>query len=520
MKIERTKNATRNIIFGVIQKIYTIIVPFVMRTAMIYFMGVEYLGLNSLFTSVLQVLNLAELGVGSAMVYSMYKPIAEDDTPTICALMRLYRTYYRIIGIVIAAAGLCATPFIPKLVKGSLPPELNIYVLYLMNLGITVLSYWLFAYKNCLLGAFQRGDVGSKISMILNTVQYVAQFCVLYFLRDYYVYLIVAMATGVCGNLVTAVVVTRMYPDYRPVGKLDNTTVKGINQRIRDLFTAKLGGTIVNSADTIVISAFIGLEMLAMYQNYYYIMSSVIGFILVIFGACTAGIGNSLVVETEEKNYKDFKKIALFTIWIATVCCACFVCVYQPFMTVWVGEKYLLDIWIVILICVYFYLYVVNQLSCVYKDAAGIWHQDRFRPLIAGIVNLVFNLAFVKIWGIYAILISTIISYIFVAMPWVIHNLFHTVFKRSPGEYVFMILKGALTSAVDASVCFFVCNLFRFSDRLSIIVNIIICIGISNAFLIIIYKNDPIFDSMLDLLDKVSKRKLHFLISKMKNKEN
>lgn len=117
MKIERTKNATRNIIFGVIQKIYTIIVPFVMRTAMIYFMGVEYLGLNSLFTSVLQVLNLAELGVGSAMVYSMYKPIAEDDTPTICALMRLYRTYYRIIGIVIAVAGLCVTPFILKLVK-------------------------------------------------------------------------------------------------------------------------------------------------------------------------------------------------------------------------------------------------------------------------------------------------------------------------------------------------------------------------------------------------------------------
>ena len=140
MKIERTKNASRNIVFGGILKIYQIAVPFLMRTAMIYFMGVQYLGLNSLFTSILQVLNLTELGVGSAMVYSMYKPIAEDDTKTICALMRLYRLYYRVIGIVIAVIGGILTPFIPYLVKSDLPAGLNIYILYLFNLAATVLS--------------------------------------------------------------------------------------------------------------------------------------------------------------------------------------------------------------------------------------------------------------------------------------------------------------------------------------------------------------------------------------------
>ena len=131
MKIERTKNATRNILFGIILKVYQILVPFLMRTAMIYLMGVQYLGLNSLFTSVLQVLNLAELGVGSAMIYSMYKPIAEDNNTTICALMNLYRTYYRIIGAIIAAVGLFLTPFIPKLISGDVPQGINIYVLYL-----------------------------------------------------------------------------------------------------------------------------------------------------------------------------------------------------------------------------------------------------------------------------------------------------------------------------------------------------------------------------------------------------
>ena len=122
---ERTKNATRNMIFGILQRMYHMLVPFFMRTAMIYFMGVQYVGLNSLFTSILQVLNLAELGVGSAMVYSMYKPIAEDDKDTICALMRLYKIYYRVIGSAIAVVGLGVTPFIPCLVSGSIPENLD-----------------------------------------------------------------------------------------------------------------------------------------------------------------------------------------------------------------------------------------------------------------------------------------------------------------------------------------------------------------------------------------------------------
>ena len=156
MKIERTKNATRNIVFGLILKAYQILMPFIMRTALIYFLGVEYLGLNSLFTSILQVLNLAELGVGSAMVYSMYKPIVEDDATRICALMKLYRLYYRVIGCVIAIVGVCLIPFIPYLIKSDLPSELNIYILYLMNLGATVLSYWMFAYKNALFQSFHK----------------------------------------------------------------------------------------------------------------------------------------------------------------------------------------------------------------------------------------------------------------------------------------------------------------------------------------------------------------------------
>ena len=185
-KIERTKNATRNILFGVFLKAYQIVIPFLMRTAMIYFMGVQYLGLNSLFTSILQVLNLAELGVGSAMVYSMYKPIAEDDEIAICALLRLYKKYYFLIGLVIAVVGTMLTPFVPMLIKSDLPKELNVYILYLLNLALTVLSYWLFAYKNSLLLAHQRIDITSKVTILTSTVQYSIQFLAIAVTKNYY----------------------------------------------------------------------------------------------------------------------------------------------------------------------------------------------------------------------------------------------------------------------------------------------------------------------------------------------
>ena len=190
MKIERTKNAGRNIFFGIILKAYQIVVPFIMRTAMIYWMGVQYLGLNSLFTSVLQVLNLAELGVGSAMVYSMYKPIAEDDKVTICALMKLYKSYYNIIGVIIAVIGCMLTPFIPKLISGDIPNGISVYVLYLLNLAATVFSYWLYAYKSSILQAYQRTDIISKVTLFTNTVHFGLQLVVLVVFRNYYYFVI------------------------------------------------------------------------------------------------------------------------------------------------------------------------------------------------------------------------------------------------------------------------------------------------------------------------------------------
>lgn len=509
MRIERTKNAARSTVFGWILSIYKLVVPFAMRTAMIYFMGVQYLGLNSLFTSVLSVLNLAELGVGSAMVYSMYKPIAEDDTEKICALMRLYRTYYRIIGLVIAVAGVILIPFLPKLVKGSIPSELNLYVLYLLNLTATVLTYWLFAYRNCLLMAHQRNDVSSKVSLVTITLQYGVQFLVIIFLKDYYLYVIALLITQILSNIMTALITKKMYPDYLPQGTVSKESRKMINRRIKDLFTAKIGAVVVLSADTIVISAFLGLRMLAIYQNYFYLLTAVQGLIGIALGACMAGIGNSLIVESQKKNLDDLNKLTFIISWVSGVCTCCFLCLYQPFMKLWVGEDLMLKYGAVICFAVYFYVMEINQLLNIYKDAGGLWHEDRFRPIVVAISNLSLNLLLVNFWGIYGVLLSTVVTALFVGMPWLLHNLFTVLFeKKHLKGYLYKTLSYGLFSFIACGISVSICHFIPLSGVLQLIVNLLVSIIIPNTIFFFAYKNRDEFKSSLALVDSLTKNKL------------
>lgn len=479
-----------------------------MRTVMLYCLGEKYLGLSSLFVSVLQVLNLAELGVGSAMVYSMYKPIAENDVNTICGLMRLYRIYYRSIGTVIAGIGLCVTPFIPKLISGDVPAEINIYVLYLLNLAATVLTYWLFAYKNALLQAHQRNDVVSKITLVLSTGQYAVQLWCLIVCRNYYFYIITTLGTQALINIVTAVVVDKMYPDYHPKGKLSPQTVKEINGRIRDLFTSKIGSVVVNSADNVVISAFLGLTVLAIYQNYFFILKSIIGLVTIVFVACTAGIGNSIIVESKEKNFQDLNKFTFIIAWISGFCCCCFLCIYQPFMEIWVGKDLMLDFSAVVCFALYFFIYEINQLLNTYKDAAGIWHEDRFRPLVTALVNLVLNLILVQIIGIYGVIFCTVLSMLFVGMPWLLHNLFTVLFEKEQlVPYLQKLAKYVLVVVISCCVTYGICSLFPMNGIVQIVSNLLICIIVPNTIYFVFYHKMSEFNSTVELADKMTKGK-------------
>lgn len=506
MQESRVGNASRNLFFGMLVKGYQILLPFLMRLALMRSLGLDYLGLNSLFGSILWVLSLAELGVGSAMVYSMYQPIIDKDKEEICALLKLYRTYYRIIGIVIAVVGTALTPAVPYLIKGDVPADISVYVVYWLNLFCTVMSYWLFAYKNSLLVAHQRNDIASKVMLVTNTFQYAFQFLVVIVLKDYYIYLIVAIITQVLTNVIVAYYSSKIYPEYQPGGDLPKDRIRQINGRIKDLFTMKLGIVIVSSVDSIVVSAFFGLSVVAVYQNYNYILTAVMGIVKVVFDSCMSGIGNSILVDSKEKNYKDLKKLTFITAWLIGFCCVCLLSLFQPFMKIYAGEDALLSFSTVICFVVYFFVNQINQLFITYKDAAGIWHEDRFRPLVTAMVNLVLNLILVRVIGLYGVIFATVISILFVGMPWILHNLFTTLFKRNAKEYVLKLLYYTLVTVVVTAVTTWISYLVPDNGIPTIIIKLIICCIVSNILFLLAFFKTKEFGEAKEIVLRIIKR--------------
>lgn len=505
--IDRKLNAKRNIITGFLLKMYKLLIPFFMRSAVIYYLGIQYLGLASLFTSLLQVLNLAELGVGAAMVFSMYEPIVKDDDEKICALLKLYKYYYRIIGSVICGVGVIVSPFIPRLIAGDVPSDINIYVLYYMNLGVTVLSYWLFSYRNSIFNAYQRIDILMIVDMICSTLQYIGQLFVLIWLKNYYLFFGVTIITGIISNLSVAWLSTKYYPQYSARGDLGIIEKKKLNSRIRDYFTSRIGGVVYNYVDAIVISAYLGLTKLAIYQNYFMILTVLTEMVNIILNACMAGIGNSLVKESKEKNYRDLVLLSFITCWISGVFVSCMICLYQPFMQAWMGEEFLFDFKVVICFVVYFFVRQINSVLNLYKNAAGIWHEDRYRPLCAAGINLMLNLFLVRYIGVYGVILSTVLAILVVGEPWLIHNLFMLIFDaKNMKEYIYKLLLYSFLAAFGCFICYFLVIGIHFNSIIiELVVKGVICVGIADIVLFLGLRREEEFNRSIALIKSMIK---------------
>lgn len=469
-------------------------------------MGNEYLGLNGLFTSILQVLSLAELGFGDAIVFSMYKPIIENDNKMLSALLNLYKKVYRIIGMVILCVGLLILPFITKFVKGGYPSEVNIYVLYCIYLFNTVISYFLFAYKESLLKAHQRNDVNSRILSGCNIVMYVLQIIVLLLFSNYYLYIVIMPVTTIVLNCVRSLFVKKMYPQIVCEGHIEKDAVIGLSKRIIGLTLNKLAQVCRNSFDSIIISSFLGLVILARYQNYYYIISALTVMVSIITTAVGAGIGNSIAAETVEKNYSDYKEFLFIYNWIACFCTVCMLCLYQPFIELWVGKSNVLPLSTVILCCIYFYTMKLGDIAAVYRQAAGIWWEDKFRPIVESVVNLAVNIVLVKYIGVDGVLVSTIISIVCINIPWATYVLFKVYFKMSIKEVFFKYIRYFIETTVLCAVVYGICSRINGNLLVVLVVRTIICIGLVNAGLYIISYTKPEFVSAKNRVFRRKKR--------------
>ena len=507
MGLSRTENASRNILWGAINKIISLGLPFITRTVMIYTLGMQYVGLGSLFSSILQVLSFAELGIGSALVFSMYKPMAEGDDEKICALLSFYRKSYRIIGSVILVFGLVLMPFLESLIAGDIPEGINLQALFSIYLINNILGYFLYAYKQSLFTASQRTDMISKIGMGLQLLSSVGQILTLVLLHNYYVYVIVIPVITCLNNLCIGVLTDKYYPQYKCRGNLEKKELKIIEKKVGGMVFQKIGGIVLSSVDTIVISAFLGLTTLALYQNYYYIITSIFGFLTVIMQSIIAGVGNSVATETTDKNYKDFKKFNFIYIWIVAWCTTCLLCLYQPFMRLWVGQKNMFGSGMVVLFALYFFVHKWCDMLYVYQEACGIWWETKFVPLVAAILNLIVNIILVKTIGLPGILISTIVSVVLIYDTGYAKVIFNTYFKKIQGglrKYWARQAMYLLSALFASAVTVIICSLFETSSSLlALIVNGVVCVVVPNIIYFLLWRNLPEFEYFRTIVCRV-----------------
>lgn len=459
MKLARTKNTVRNTQWGAIYRIVTLIGPFIIKTLIVRQLGLVYSGLSTLFTSILTVLNLANLGFSSSLVFTMYKAIVDDDQDAICAMLNFYRRVYRYVGLAILTMGLMVMPFLPRLVRGECPADVNLYVLFAIYLAETSMDYLLFAYNNAIFTAYQRTDVTMKISCVRYIVQYALQGAALLIYPNYYLYIIILPLMVLPNNIANYVLARKMFPEISCRGSLDDSTKHEIYGRVATLFGHKVGSTVLVSIDSVIISAFLGLTTAGLYGNYYFILTAVNGLVEILTNGSISGIGNKLLTDTQEENYRLFRVLSYGWVFLVGGAAACMVCFYQPFVgSVWYDPSYLLPDRIMILVVVYFFSWMFRIMQLTYRDAAGLWTKDWLKPYVGMVLNIVGSIAMVRYTGSVAgVLVPTIFVFFGVYYPWEAWVLFKHLFHRSWKEYLLKMGGYSLLAGVACTAAYLAC---------------------------------------------------------------
>lgn len=508
MKLERTKNTKRNIVTGEIDKILGVLLPFAVRTMIIRLIGLEYLGLTGLIYSILQMLNLAELGFGTAIIYSIYKPIADNDTGAINALLSYYVRIYRIVGCIVTGLGLAVMPFLRYFIRGSVPAGLNVYLLYLIYLVNAGISFFVYPEKKALLSAYQRDDVSGRIHIFTQFGMYAAQAGCIVLTKNYYLYALMMPVTSVIFSLICAVRADRLYPAYRGGGLPDEATVRNIRKQVGGIMIRKIAMLSRNAFDSIFISAYLGLGMVAVYSNYYYIMDSVVMILAVVKTSMAGGVGNSIAMETEEKNLRDMHRINFLFMWLSGWFAVCLLCLYQPFMKLWVGEKMTLPSGIAVMFAVYFYVLKMSDIRTMYAEAAGIWWEARYISLAEAAANLLMNWIFIRFWGLYGIILATLISYFVFNFLGGAIILFRNYFIHGGlQDYLLTNVRYALVTLAVAAATYAVTVHIGMDGPAGFAVRLLCCALLPNALYFILYRHTADYRDSRPLIEKVLRKR-------------
>lgn len=436
--MSRTSNAIKNTWFGMLGKIANLILAFASRTIFIYFLGSTYLGVNGLYSEILSLLSFAELGFGSAMIYAMYKPVADNDIEKIIKLLNFYKTIYRIIAGVIAGLGICILPFLPYIVKGAdwlSNAQLELYfIIFLTN---TVVGYFV-TYKYAYLNALQKNYINTNIDTIVNTVSYCIQMIVILAFKNFLLYLLANSVVLIVSRVVIAFYLNRTYPilKEKPKIPLSVSEKRPIYTEVKGVAIHQFSSVAVHSTDNILISMISGMGVVAVgyISNYNMLINSVLGFVTILFSSVTSGFGNLVATSTVDNYHKVFKEINFLNFWIYGFCSICFWILIPPFIALWIGKDKLIDIFSFTLIILNTYLQGQSVAFNNARIAKGNFGRDKIWALAQAIVNLIVSIVAGYCLGLVGIYIGTVVS----RLVYVIFRPYSTyrfLFQKSSKEY-------------------------------------------------------------------------------------
>lgn len=469
----RTRYSFWNIVVSIGAQFINIILLFFCRQIFLRYLSEEYLGVNGLFTNILTVFSLSELGIGTAMMYGMYKPVAENDEDKICRLMNLYKKLYFLVGSIVLILGLLLFPFLEYLIKeNNIPHIKRIYLLYLAD---SVLSYF-FSYKQTLIQAYQKAYIVSGISQAIRCIQNLMQIFLLIYFANYYMYLVVQISCQIGTNVVLALVADRMYPFLKNNKKDLPSKEEQIDlfRQVKATGIHKFGGVFVSNTDNLLISAFVGLSMVGIYSNYKMILNSLRLMMSYIYNAFTASIGNMAAVESKKKILEIYNSLNFMMAILYGWMSICLLLLFNLFIGNFFGDRFILAFPTVSIIVVEFYLHGMRQMTLRFRDGMGLYWYDRYKPIFEVIINLVFSVILVQRYQIAGVLLGTIISTLatnFWIEPYILMRYgIGENWEKNLLNYFVRYLYYAVFTLLSGIICWFSVNLIPDTGFISLII--------------------------------------------------
>ncbi len=450
--------------------------------------------------SILNVLNLTELGFSSAIVFSLYKPLAEDNKSKIGALLYFYKKVYRIIGLIILTIGCLILPFLNIFINEDIPQDINIYAVYIIYLLNTVIGYLLFSYKRSILVADQKNYITTLINTTLIIVQTIVQVVLLIVFKNFYLYVLILPVITILNNLIINFIVNKYYYNYFIKAELSPEEKKDLKTRISGLFIFKIATATRTSFDSIFISAYLGLVFVAIYSNYYYVIAGVATFIAVITTAMMASVGNKTATLSVEDNYKDFQKFDFMQMIIAGWCTVMLLVLYQPFMNNWVGDSLMLPFSTMVLFVIYFYCQKMGGMRALYNDVNGLWWEQRYRTIIESVLNIFLNWLLVYFYGLFGIILATILTILIFGFGYSGIVTFKHYFGINKLKiYYLSHAKYALVTVFISFIVYFICQYINIENiYLDFIVRGIIAGVLAFVLFVLIYIRNKHFKNNLN----------------------